>query len=532
MAATVPTLASPVRRWIVLAGLLLPEYLALSFVVDLPTEGPAVPLAHAVRMVVPVVLGAIAAGWLLSHSARRSLSPALELPPFRAGPLLILQPTAFVATLALAHGVLGPRAQPPTAGPLLAILAALLATAILGVAAAFPVRWVLRAAALRWRFPLLAVAAGVLVWRGAVAAETLWGVLSGGTLQAAAFLLRATPFTVTVDTARDMLGVGDFLVHVAPVCSGADGLGLVVLFQGIWMSLARRSLRFPHALLLLPLGAAAALAANVLRLSLLLVAGASGFAPLAAGGLHSKLGWILFIGLALGSVVLAERIRWIRRDEPSPRAEQGEIPPAAAAYVGPLLATLVAALLSSMVAQEGFDPAYGLRVIAGAAALLAARRALPAPTIAFDPRPIAIGLAVAALWIFAVGGEARPLPAALAAVPEPLRSTWIAVRLLGACVLIPVVEELAFRGFLLRWLVSSDFERVGPRAFSWPALLVSSLAFGALHDDFLLGVAAGLAFAGASIWRGRLSDAIAAHAAANAAIAAAVLLGDRWDLWM
>jgi CAAX prenyl protease-like protein len=111
------------------------------------------------------------------------------------------------------------------------------------------------------------------------------------------------------------------------------------------------------------------------------------------------------------------------------------------------------------------------------------------------------------------------------------RWAWIAGRMIGACIVIPVVEELAFRGFLLRWLVSTDFETLEGRAWTWPAILLSSLAFGAVHANWIAGTLAGALFAAARLWRGRLSDAILAHAVANTVIAAVVLALGRWYLW-
>jgi membrane protease YdiL (CAAX protease family) len=57
------------------------------------------------------------------------------------------------------------------------------------------------------------------------------------------------------------------------------------------------------------------------------------------------------------------------------------------------------------------------------------------------------------------------------------------------------------------------------------------VAFGAMHDGLLLGTMAGAAFAYARSWRGRLSDAVLAHAVANAGAAIAVLGFGRWGLW-
>jgi membrane protease YdiL (CAAX protease family) len=59
---------------------------------------------------------------------------------------------------------------------------------------------------------------------------------------------------------------------------------------------------------------------------------------------------------------------------------------------------------------------------------------------------------------------------------------------------------------------------------------LSSLAFGAIHQHWVLGTIAGAVFAFARLRRGRLSDAVLAHAVANAVVAAAALSG-RWGLW-
>jgi membrane protease YdiL (CAAX protease family) len=62
-------------------------------------------------------------------------------------------------------------------------------------------------------------------------------------------------------------------------------------------------------------------------------------------------------------------------------------------------------------------------------------------------------------------------------------------------------------------------------------VVLSSLAFGAVHEHLLLGTMAGAAFALARLWRGRLSDAVVAHAIANVGVAVAALGFGRWDLW-
>jgi len=112
------------------------------------------------------------------------------------------------------------------------------------------------------------------------------------------------------------------------------------------------------------------------------------------------------------------------------------------------------------------------------------------------------------------------------------RAAWIGVRALGSTLVIPVVEELAFRGFLFEWLAAPAGAGDTPAGrVPWLALVVSSLAFGTMHRSFALGALAGLAFGALRAWRGRLGDAVVAHAAANAVIAAVAVLGGRWQLF-
>jgi len=519
----------PEARWWVAVALLCAEYLALSFLVDLPLLGPALPLASAVRVAVPVLIGAFAAVWIIS-AGDRAAAWAPNIPPWRPWPALAAQPVAFLATALVARAVLRDGAPPPSAGALGLLLGCAAVAALLALRSAVPLSWFRGLITRRWGMPLVALGLGGLAWRVATAVEAAWGVLSAGTLSATAWALGLFSVPVTVVPAQSLIGAGDFLVVVTPACSGADGLGLVLLFQAAWISLARGRLRVRHALVLLPIGALLALSANVLRLSILLLVGAFGHPDLATGALHSKLGWILFIAIALGTVALAERARWIQRPVPEPGGLAGGVPVAAGAYLGPLLAALATALVTSSLSESRFDPWYAARIIAGGGTLLAVRRALPRASFSWSWASVAIGLAVGAVWVAFGGAELAPADAPLAARSHP-GWPWIAARLVFSCALVPVLEELAFRGFLLRWLVSPDFEHAQPQAWTWQAVALSSVAFGALHAEFLLGTASGVAFAGAYLRRGRLADAVLAHALANAAIAVAVLRAGRWDLW-
>ena len=496
-------------------------------------SGPAIRFVHAVRLAIPVTLGSFAAGWMLRRggAARTDVGP---LPPWRPWPAAALQPVAFAGTAILTYAVLRPGAPPPSTLAVVGVFAAAGATAVIALWISAPPSWIAVTLFRRWAYPLLAIAVGALAWRTAAGAEDLWSLLSETTLRGAALLMRLTSIATTVGPEPNLIEVGDFGVFVTPVCSGADGLGLVVLFQATWIALARERLRVRRALLLIPLGMVLAFVANVVRIAVLLWVGGAGHEDLAAGGLHSKLGWILFIGIALGTIAVAERIPWFRRETGARSEEVSALPAAAAAYVAPLLAALVVALVTSIWSDGPLDRWYFARILAASVVLWLVRRDLPAPSLVPSWLPLVAAAVTTAAWIGlvpetpAAGG---PLLAALQGLGAVERWTWIAGRVAGSCLVIPVVEELAFRGFLLRWLVSPAFEDLPPRAWSWSAVLLSSLAFGALHDRWILGTVAGLVFALVRIWRGRLGDAILAHALTNAGIAVAVLDFGRWDLW-
>jgi CAAX prenyl protease-like protein len=120
----------------------------------------------------------------------------------------------------------------------------------------------------------------------------------------------------------------------------------------------------------------------------------------------------------------------------------------------------------------------------------------------------------------------------LAELSAPARIAWISFRTLAAVVTVPLAEELAFRGFLLRRLISADFDAVDFRRFTYFAVLGSSVAFGLMHGDrWLAGTVAGILYAMVMIRRGSIGAAVLAHATTNGLLAAWVLIGGNWHLW-
>ena len=198
--------------------------------------------------------------------------------------------------------------------------------------------------------------------------------------------------------------------------------------------------------------------------------------------------------------------------------------------------TVLAAGMIARAASGGFEWLYPLRFIGAAAALWYFRKRYAQLEWKFDGMSVAVGIFVFALWVgldrILSGGAMRAMPSALAAVSPPVRDTWIAIRVLAAVVTVPLAEELAFRGFLLRRLVAADFESVSMTKVHWIPLLASSVAFGLLHGGrWVVGTAAGVLYGLVQARRGRIGDAVAAHATTNLLLAAYVLLYQGWGYW-
>lgn len=385
---------------------------------------------------------------------------------------------------------------------------------------------------LAWSLGL--VAAYVLVlreWLSAIKYELWSGELATVTLHATHTLLSLTFPQVELIADQAILGVGDFRVVIEPECSGIEGMSLLLLLMGVYLYTFRRYLRFPHALVLPVIAIPMALSLNVVRIAILVSIGATISPRLALQGFHVYGGVVLLV-IECGVLWLLSQSAWFSRNRP---AGGFELDPESALLI-PLLALLAATLLTGPLTID-FDWSYPLRVLVVGGAIWICRKPLRA--LACRPGWLALvaGCAVFPLWLWMVpadGETDRVVAGHLESLGPGLAAAWIAFRITGAAILIPIAEELAFRGYVIRVLTRGDASAPGPAPiesppFQWPALLLSSLAFGALHGNWVAGTVAGLVYGAVRYRSGRLADAIAAHAVTNALLAFYVLGTGRWS---
>lgn len=104
-------------------------------------------------------------------------------------------------------------------------------------------------------------------------------------------------------------------------------------------------------------------------------------------------------------------------------------------------------------------------------------------------------------------------------------------RLAILAVVVPVMEELFWRSFLMRWIDKRDFLGLDARKASRTALLVTSGLFALEHSLWLAGLIAGLAYAGLYITTNNLRAPVLAHAVTNGILGLWIVATGSWHLW-
>jgi exosortase E/protease (VPEID-CTERM system) len=271
-------------------------------------------------------------------------------------------------------------------------------------------------------------------------------------------------------------------------------------------------------------------ALNAVRLSLLVSIGAHVSPTLALQGFHSQAGWIFFLLVTVSLMVIAHRTPALRAGAQATNATLDPAIGLAAALLIPF-----AALMAGRILGAAFGPgphwAGVLAIALPATALVLFRRDIGKRLSAIGFEPILLGVAVGGFWIAtqAPSADGHALGRWLEAQPPLAAGAWLVLRAIGFVLIVPIAEELAFRGYLHRALIGKYFEKVSPHAFSVLAFVGTSVLFGALHQRWLSGTIAGAVFA-LALYRSRsLAGPIAAHIAANAVIACYAIIAEHWE---
>lgn len=193
----------------------------------------------------------------------------------------------------------------------------------------------------------------------------------------------------------------------------------------------------------------------------------------------------------------------------------------------------------------GPEVAYPLRIAAVTAVLLIFSRGVMNLRVSHAAGSVALGVAVFVVWIApdllwpgyrdhwlfqnALMGTAG------SSIPSIVRADlwFVAIRLAGSALLVPVIEEVFWRSWLMRYIVSRDFESVPLGAYTPQAFWICALLFASEHGPYWdVGLLAGIAYNWWIVRTRNLGNCILAHAVTNACLGAYVLAADKWEYWL
>jgi CAAX prenyl protease-like protein len=220
-------------------------------------------------------------------------------------------------------------------------------------------------------------------------------------------------------------------------------------------------------------------------------------------------------------------------------------------YVVPMGAFLALSSAEGYLPKLGGGPhptwyplAYAAKVAIVTALLVAARRTWadlrPRPSAQAVALAVAIGAVVLVGW---VGLERLPYPRLPLtgervafdphAMRNPGRAAFLTARFFGLVLIVPLMEELFWRSFLMRLIIDrdADFERVPVGRVTPVAAAITSALFAAAHPEWLPALLTGLAWSWL-LWKTRsLSACVISHAVANLGLGLYVLATGHYELW-
>lgn len=504
----------------------------------------ALPLWMAHTSVKGLVIGALFL--LLIVLLRQLTEPALTEPRLR-GSLLGLQVILFAAILGLQ--TLLPATSELTdrllsLGDMLAYSAAIGFLALLvgiGVTLILPAQWVWA-----WARPegLIFIATVVIVtlftqtklsWEldgirevieSTTLTLTLWMYGLFGTVTPDLVMIQGTP----------LMSAPGFAIKIDPNCSGYQGVASSFLLLSAYCTLERNALIFRRAAWIVLAAVIGTFLLNALRISLLFHVGVELSPVVAERGFHSNFGTLsVFIATAVGILTLEQG--YFRKGG-SRLAAKAAPDPISSPDPGREILALSALLISGIVTGLSagvINWLYPLVVLVGIGATIWVWDRLKARMAdGISLAGVLVGIAVFGLWIWMIPPDAQrsgEIADALWDAGPALVTLWITARIIGSCILVPVLEELAFRGALVD--VTRDLlpKTLPPMAIQATLLVLPSIAFGLLHANIAAGTMAGLAFGALALWRGGIADAILAHAITNFLIAVTAMGLGYWSYW-
>jgi CAAX prenyl protease-like protein len=188
---------------------------------------------------------------------------------------------------------------------------------------------------------------------------------------------------------------------------------------------------------------------------------------------------------------------------------------------------------------------YAIRFVVVFGVLIWLARGVIPRKISSLPGSVALGVAVFFIWVgpdviwpayrqsWLFNNGLAGSPKSSLAAGTKVNVAFIIFRVLASVVNVPLLEELFWRGWLMRWLIAKDFQKVPLGAYTAQSFWLVAVLFAAEHGSYWdVGLATGIIYNWWMIRIRSLADCIVAHAVTNACLAAYVLTRDEWQYWL
>jgi CAAX prenyl protease-like protein len=151
---------------------------------------------------------------------------------------------------------------------------------------------------------------------------------------------------------------------------------------------------------------------------------------------------------------------------------------------------------------------------------------------------LAAGLVVLGLWIapqaiLGVGARVDGFDPSVFGEGSGLYWMTVAARFARLVIIVPLVEEIFWRGFLMRYLIREDFTSLPVGAFQWKSFAAVAVCFMLVHGmaDWPAALLCGVIYNFVAVRTGILGACVLAHGVTNLGLGLYIMTTRQWGFW-
>lgn len=360
------------------------------------------------------------------------------------------------------------------------------------------------------------------------------------TINLAQFFYRFTGGEIRIDHYSEkgwaVITGGSFYGEVLPGCAGYEGLSFIVLFLIIFYPFLREAFNKVEFLLVISICLAAVFLMNSIRMAILMYIGEHVSPEVAVGGFHTNFGMLTLVIVSIICMVSVWIKNIFRADNKTVSIAESSVSKNLSDetyMILPLVVLLSTSLITGL-ANTKFNWLYPVPIIMATIACIPLRGKIKEYKYKPLYAPTLVGLGVFVFWIFLIPRDAKyeaEFIEDLNLYGEVVAAMWIIIRIAGSSFIVPLVEELAFRGALWDILIEKMNFDISLSVKKIITLLITSVAFGYLHEDIVAATLAGLCYGSLRFYYDSKSYPIWAHVVTNLLVAIYVIVFRAWTYW-